>query len=98
MLLTFVAFGYVLSPQFLLWLVPIGLCAAARVPPGPRRRFWLTLFGAATCLTGVHFRFYWDYANVHGGAVAVVLARNFLLVALWALSWRWMRSDAKLPA
>jgi hypothetical protein len=86
----FVTFGYVLSPQFLLWLIPLGLCAAARVPEGARRSAWVAVFAAAVALTGVHFRFYWDYVNLHPWSVAMVLTRNLLLLALWGLSWAWM--------
>lgn len=91
LVLAFVAFGYVLSPQFLLWLVPLGLCAAARLP-GARRLPWLCVLGLATLLTCVHFHFYWDYVNLNRLSVAAVVARNALLVLLWALSWRWMRA------
>jgi hypothetical protein len=91
----FVTFGYVLSPQFLLWLVPLAICAAARVPAGGKREAWLYLFGAATVITGVHFRFYWDYVNLHPPSTFMVLLRNFLLVALWLLSWAWMETPAK---
>jgi len=94
----FVTFGYVLSPQFLLWLIPLGLCAAARVPEGNKRAIWLVVFALTAVLTGAHFRFYWDYVNLKHLSVAAVLARNFLLVTLWWLSWRWMRVPNQLPA
>lgn len=85
----FVTFGYVLSPQFLLWLAPLGVCAAERVDPR-RRLAWLGLLLAVMALTGAHFRYYWDYVNLFRLATAMVLLRNLLLVALWCLSWRWM--------
>ncbi|HEY8279870.1 MAG TPA: hypothetical protein VIH99_09615 [Bdellovibrionota bacterium] len=88
----FVTFGYVLSPQFLLWLLPLGICAAGEVRAG-RRGIWLGIFGLVVVLTGVHFRFYWSYVNMNSLSIAMVLARNFLLVALWFLSWRWMTRD-----
>ena len=87
----FVTFGYVLSPQFFLWLVPLALCAVREVPAGWRRGSWLLVFGSATLFTGLHFRFYWDYVNLHPGSVLLVLSRNVLLVALWGASWVWMR-------
>lgn len=87
----FVTFGYVLSPQFLLWLIPLGLCAAAGVPAGSQRRVWLAVFGLVFLLTAVHFRHYWSYVNLERYSVALVLVRNLCLVLLWVLSWRWMR-------
>lgn len=87
----FVTFGYVLSPQFLLWLIPLGLLAAGEVGAGRRRVAWLALLTAAVALTGVHFRFYWSYVNMNNLSVAAVLARNLALVALWVASWAWMR-------
>jgi hypothetical protein len=92
----FVTFGYVLSPQYLLWLVPIALCAASRVPAGRKRQAWLRIFACAVVLTGFHFRFYWDYVNLHYLAVLMVLGRNLTLIALWGCSWIWMKS-ANLP-
>jgi hypothetical protein len=73
----FVALGKVLSPQFLIWLVPL-------VPLVRGRRGVLAtgLLGAALIATQVWFpERYWEYAN--GFELAgVVLARNLLLVAL----------------
>jgi hypothetical protein len=91
LLLGFVAFGYVLSPQFMLWLIPLGLCAAGRVRPD-RRALWLGVFSLAVVATGAHFRHYWSYVNLNHLSVAAVLGRNVSLALLWALSWRWMRS------
>lgn len=91
----FVTFGYVLSPQFLLWLIPLGLLAAGEVPAGWRRGVWISLFGAAVALTGVHFRYYWSYVNLNHLSVAAVVGRNLALAALWALSWKWLKGDKK---
>jgi hypothetical protein len=91
----FVTFGYVLSPQFLLWLIPLGLLAVAEIPPGWRRAAWVACFAMAVALTGAHFRYYWDYVNFHYLATSMVLARNLLLLTVWILSWRWMA--AKKP-
>jgi hypothetical protein len=73
----FVAFGKVLSPQFLIWLVPL-------VPLVRRRRGLVAtaLLTAALVLTQVWFPArYWDYVN--GGDLAwVVVARGLVLVGL----------------
>jgi len=79
----FVAFGKVLSPQFLLWLVPL-------VPLVRGRRGYVAtgLLTAALVLTQVWFPArYWDYIGRFDLA-GVVLARNLALVALFVvLAW-----------
>jgi uncharacterized membrane protein len=73
----FVAFGKVLSPQFLIWLVPL-------VALVPRRRgvAAAALLSAALVLTQVWFpRHYWDYA-MHFHLAGVVLTRDLVLVVL----------------
>ena len=79
----FIAFGKVLSPQFLLWLIP--LVPLVRGRRGVAATVLLTL---ALGLTQVWFpRRYWDYVYAFDGAGAV-LARNLALVALFAmLAW-----------
>jgi hypothetical protein len=79
----FIAFGKVLSPQFLLWLIP--LVPLVRGRRGVAATVLLTL---ALALTQVWFpRRYWDYVYAFDGAGAV-LARNLALVALFAvLAW-----------
>jgi uncharacterized membrane protein len=76
----FIAFGKVLSPQFLLWLIPL--------VPLVRGRRGLAAIGLLTLaldLTQVWFpRRYWDYVYAFKGA-DVVLARNLALVALLAV-------------
>jgi uncharacterized membrane protein len=74
---TFVAFGKVLSPQYLIWLVP--LVALVR---GRRGVAALAVLAAALVTTQVWFPArYWDYAD-RLELAGVVLARNLLLVAL----------------
>jgi hypothetical protein len=76
----FVAFGKVLSPQFLIWLVPL-------VALVPRRRgvISIALLTVALVLTQVWFpRRYWGYA-MHFHLAGVVLARDLVLVALLAV-------------
>jgi uncharacterized membrane protein len=79
----FVAFGKVLSPQFLLWLVPL-------VPLVRGRRGYAAtaLLTAALVLTQVWFPArYWGYV-ARFDLAGVVLARNLALVALFVvLAW-----------
>jgi uncharacterized membrane protein len=73
----FIAFGKVLSPQFLLWLIPL-----VPLVRGRRGLFATGLLTLALMLTQVWFpRRYWDYVYGFHNADAV-LARNAALVAL----------------
>jgi uncharacterized membrane protein len=73
----FIAFGKVLSPQFLLWLIPL-----VPLVRGRRGLFATGLLTLALVLTQVWFpRRYWDYVYGFHNADAV-LARNAALVAL----------------
>jgi Glycosyltransferase family 87 len=83
--LAFVAFGKVLSPQFMIWLVPL-------VPLVRGRRGVLAtgLLALALVLTQVWFPSrYWDLAlRLDGTVSGLVLARDLvLLAALAALLW-----------
>jgi uncharacterized membrane protein len=76
----FIAFGKVLSPQFLLWLIPL-----VPLVRGRRGLAATGLLTVALVLTQVWFpRRYWDYVYAFRGADAV-LARNLALVALLAV-------------
>ena len=79
----FIAFGKVLSPQFLLWLIPL-----VPLVRGRRGLAATGLLTAALVLTQVWFpRRYWDYVNAFHNA-DVVLARNLALVGLLVvLAW-----------
>ncbi len=79
----FVAFGKVLSPQFLLWLVPL-----VPLVVGRRGIAALSLLTTALILTQIWFpERYWDYA-LRFHLAWVVLARDLVLVALAAvLAW-----------
>lgn len=79
----FIAFGKVLSPQFLLWLIPL-----VPLVRGRRGLAATGLLTVALVLTQVWFpRRYWDYVNAFRGADAV-LARNLALVGLLVvLAW-----------
>jgi len=75
--LAFAALGKVLSPQFLVWLVPFAAVAWAwgeRAAAG--------LCAAAMALTLVEFPVrYWDLVDGERGVVAIVAARNALVLA-----------------
>ena len=75
----FIAFGKVLSPQYLVWLIPL--------VPLVRSRGAQVLFVAALVLTQVEFPArYWQLANdLRPSIVAVVLARDLVLVVLTGL-------------
>ena len=76
--LAFVALGKVLSPQFLIWLVPL-----VPLVRGRRGLVASALLGAALLLTQVWFPFrYWDFALRFDETIAwLVLARDLVLVA-----------------
>jgi hypothetical protein len=75
----FVAFGKVLSPQFLIWLIAI-----VPLVPGRRGLYGMGLLGAALVLTQLWFPFrYWDLANdLDPAASWLVVVRDLVLVAL----------------
>ena len=76
----FIAFGKVLSPQFLLWLVPI-----VPLVRGRRGLAATVLLTLALVLTQVWFpQRYWGYADWYHLA-GVVFARNLVLVVLLAV-------------
>jgi uncharacterized membrane protein len=78
----FIAFGKVLSPQFLIWLIPLVPLVRGR------RGLWATtLLLAALVLTQLWFPFhYWRLANTFAARESWLLfARNAALVALAAL-------------
>jgi hypothetical protein len=78
-LVAFVALGKVLSPQFLVWLVPLVPLVAGR--RGVRAG---ALLAVALVLTQLWFPYrYWELAlEFEGVASALVLARDVVLVAL----------------
>lgn len=76
----FVAFGKVISPQFLIWLLPLVPLVLVPLPAA--------VLAAALVLTHLWFpERYWDYVGL-GSAAWLVLARNLVLVALVALLFR----------
>lgn len=85
----FVAFGKVLSPQFLLWLVPL-------VPLVRARAAWALLV-AALVLTQLWFPYrYWELARAFAALPSwLVVARDLVLVALAAYL---LRESRRAPA
>ena len=73
----FAAFGKVLSPQFLIWLVPLVPLASGVAAPA--------LLLAALGLTQSFFPGRYGDVIALGGSAWIVLARNLVLVALFAV-------------
>lgn len=83
----FLAFGKVLSPQYLLWLTPLVPLVGGEAGLGATALLLL-----ACGLTQVWFPDRFHELEQLGGVVWVVLARNLVLVALYALLARRMRT------
>jgi len=94
-LLAFVAFNQVLSPQFMIWLLPLAALGTLEGNP------WLVLgIPLATMLTPVFFpSFGFDYSSgLNSLETIVLLTRNLILGAVWCLlikeEWRiWRNGD-----
>jgi len=87
LIVALMAFGKVLSPQYFVWTLPAWALVAARDR-------WVALVGGLTLLlTQVEFpALYWRLLDMRPDALAVVVVRNSLLVALFALAaWRLWR-------
>ena len=88
----FVAFGKVLSPQFLIWLIPLVPLIAGGTGV---TACWL--FAAALVTTQIWFPYrYWDVVGLHPVGVLVLL-RDLLLVALFAVLLRAIRPGSAEP-
>jgi hypothetical protein len=99
-LVVLVAFGKVLSPQFMIWLVPFVPLVAGR-----RGIAAAGLLAVALALTHAWFPYrYWDYAqDLREGVTWVVLARDSVLVALAVVlaaptRWALERARTRAPA
>jgi hypothetical protein len=88
----FVALGKVVSPQFMIWLIPF--------VPLVRKRAAAVLFVLALVLTQAWFPLrYWDYAlHFNGTTTAIVLGRDVVLLALLGVLLWPDRSSAAAPA
>jgi hypothetical protein len=77
-ILIFIAGGKVLSPQFLIWLVPL-----IPLMNGPDRNYIFTLFGSILFLTQLEFPFhYGNLLGLHPAIVIEVAVRNLLIIWL----------------
>jgi len=78
----YIAFGKVLSPQYLLWLVPLVPLVAGR-----RGRVATGLLGLACLLTAVAYPRQWDPAllvNLAAAPLVIIVIRDLLLVGVCA--------------
>ncbi len=75
--------GKVLSPQYMVWLLPVIPLVAGR--------YWraaTATFVAVLILTQMEFpNYYWDMVALHRTEIAILVARNVLLIALLVLCW-----------
>ena len=94
-LVALLALGQVLSPQFLVWLLPVVPLVAGR-----RGRWATGLLALALVVTHVWFpEVYRDYVDLlDAPSTAVLLLRNAILVGLLALlAWPWGRPRGATP-
>jgi hypothetical protein len=86
----FVAFGKVLSPQYVIWFVPL--------VPLVARRVWapaMALTVAAVGLTGLYFPLHYSGIRLVTDWIWVLVARDIALVALAVLLLVTLRDDAR---
>lgn len=87
LILALMTFGKVLSPQYFIWTLPAWVLVAVR------DRVVAVVGGLALLLTQVEFpALYWRLLEMQPDALAVVAARNTLLLAFFGLTaWRLWR-------
>jgi hypothetical protein len=77
------AAGKVLSPQFVMWLLPVGFIVAGRYG---WTSYVLTL--AVLIATAAYFpRLYWDVVGLETWPIAILVVRDALLMGLVAAAW-----------
>lgn len=75
--------GKVLSPQFMVWLLPVGFLVAGRYG-----RVAAALTAAAMLLTFAYFPHqYWDLVALHDLPIGLLVLRDSVLIALLAACW-----------
>lgn len=80
---TLIVAGKVLSPQFLIWLLPVAFLVTGRFG-----RVAAGLALGAMLLTLAYFpRHYWEVVALESGPIALLVLRNALLAALLAACW-----------
>jgi hypothetical protein len=94
LLLALMTFGKVLSPQYFIWILPAWALVAARDR-------WVAVLGGLTlALTQAEFpALYWNLLDMQPAPLAIVVARNTLLLATFAFTlWRLWRLPARSAA
>jgi len=75
--------GKVLSPQYMIWLLPVAVLV-----PGRYGRAALATMVAAMLLTQTFFPLnYWDLVGLHPHEIALLAVRNLTLIGLLVLCW-----------
>jgi hypothetical protein len=75
--------GKVLSPQFMVWLLPVGFVVAGRFGPAAA-----VATAAAMLLTFSYFPHrYWDLVAMDDAPIALLVLRDTALIALLACAW-----------
>jgi len=89
LILALMTFGKVLSPQYFIWTLPAWVLVAAR------DRVIVVLGGLTLLLTGIEFpALYWRMLDMQPESVAVLVARNVMLVATFGVAcWRLWRLE-----
>lgn len=90
--LAFVTFNRVLSPQFLAWLAPIGALMGASLEKR-RRAVWIAAFTFVGAATTYVFLNYVRLVQLDPVLLAIVNARNAILVLLLPVSILWFEKD-----
>jgi hypothetical protein len=81
LLLALMTFGKVLSPQYFIWILPAWALVAAR------DRWIAVLGGLSLALTQAEFpALYWNLLDMQPAPLAIVVARNTLLLTTFALT------------